>query len=140
MKRLFTFLLSFIGVAAMAQDRWKVCLDRTVLLNTATEDTGKNVIALTAARLNRAKNFTVSYKESEKQKRWERSLLVFDGQDQELQRQAGPKLTLKASALKNLLETHHTIKIYTISSPTDPRMKAQVRIRRVHLCTLVSPS
>jgi hypothetical protein len=137
MKMLFTFLISFIGMSVIAQDSWKVCLDKKVLLNTSTEDAEKNVTKISSADLRKSKTFAVSYKETSPQKGWERTITVYDEKDNELKRQTGKKLTLKASELKTLLDKYKTIKIYTINFPTDPKMKAQVRLRRVHLCTLV---
>lgn len=137
MNFLFIFLLSFIGVTGIAQDSWKVCLDRKVLLNTSTEDAEKNVVKISSADLKKAKTFLVNYIDAAPQKGWERTIIIFNGQDKELSKQTGKKFTLKASTLKTLLHKYQTIKLYTINSPTDPKMKAQVRLRRVHLCTLV---
>ena len=137
MKLLFAFLLSFIAMSTIAQDSWKVCLDKKVLLNASTENEEKNVINVSSADLRNSKNFVVSYKEGSVQKGWERTIIIYDEKDNQLKKQAGKKLSLKASELKILLNKSKAIKIYTINSPTDPKMKAQVRLRRVHLCTLV---
>jgi hypothetical protein len=137
MKIFFAFLLSFVGISAIAQDSWKVCLDKKVLLNTSTEDVEKNVIKLSSAGLNKSKTFIVSYNEATPQKGWERTITAYDGKDNELRKQTGKKFTIKTPELKTLLDKYETIKIYTVNSPTDPKMKSQVRLRRVHLCTLV---
>lgn len=137
MKILFAFFLSFAGVSVVAQDSWKVCLDKKVLLNASTEDAEKNVIKIFSADLRKSKDFVVSYKQFSLQKGWERTISVYDEKDNELKKQTGEKFTLKASELKTLLEKYKTIKIYTINSPTDPKMKARVRLRRVHLCTII---
>ena len=121
----------------MAQDSWKVCLDKKVLLKASTEDAEKNVIKISSNNLIKTKTFVVSYKEASSQKGWERTLTAYDEKDNELKKQTGKKFTLKTSELKTLLGQYKTIKIYTINSPTDPKMKSQVRLRRVHLCTLV---
>ena len=137
MKILFAFLLSLVGASAIAQDNWKVCFDKKVLLNASTEDEQKNVIEITQADMKKSKSFVVSYKESSPQKGWERTIIIYDGKDSELKKQTGEKLYLKTSELKVLLDRSKTIKIYTLNSPTDPKMKSQVRLRRVHLCTLI---
>lgn len=137
MKFVFAFLLSFIGFSAIAQDSWKVCLDKKVLLAASNEDEKKNVIMISAADLNKSKNFTLGYKESSPQKGWERTIRLYDEKDAELKKQKGKKLTLKTSELKSLLNQYRTVKIFTINSPTDPKLEARVRIRRVHLCTLI---
>jgi hypothetical protein len=137
MKILFVFLLTLVEISAIAQDSWKVCLDKKVLLNTSNEDEKKNVIRISVADLNRSKNFTLSYREISPQKDWERTIRLYDEKDNELKKQKGKKLTLKTSELKSLLNQYKTVKIYTLNSPSDPKLKARVRIRRVHLCTLI---
>ena len=137
MKILFAFLLSFIGISAIAQDSWKLCLDKKVLLNAPGEDEKKNIVRISVADLNKSKTLTLSYKEGSPQKGWERTILMYDEKDNELKKQKGKKLKLKTLELKSLLNQYKTVKIYTINSPTDPTLKERVRIRRVHLCTLI---
>jgi hypothetical protein len=134
---LLAFLLSFIGASAMAQDSWKVSLDKKVLLSSSIEDEQKNVVKITSADLKKSKTFEIIFKEASAQKGWERTISIYDEKDKELKKQKGNKFSLKASDLKSLLNQYKTIKIYTLNSPTDPKLKSQVRLRRVHLCTLV---
>jgi hypothetical protein len=136
MKIIFAFLLSCVGMAAIAQDSWKVCLDKKILLSTSIEDAEKNVIKLFFSDLKKRKIFTVNYNEVTHQKGWERTITAYDEKDNELKKQTGKKFSLKTSELKILLDKYKTVKIYTINFPTDPKMKSQVRLRRVHLCTL----
>lgn len=140
MKFLFVFLLSFISSIVVAQDSWKACLDKKALLKTSTENAQKNVIDIPLAALKKNRNFVVSYTESAPQKGWERSISIYNEKDEELQEQKGRRLVLKASELMKLFEKSQTLKIYTTYLPTDPKMKAQIRVRRVHLCTLVLQS
>jgi len=133
---LFAVLLSITGTIAQ-QDSWKVCLEKEVLLQTSKEDEQKNVITFTAADLKKSKTLQINYKQVASDKGWERTLSIYDVNDQELKTVKGNKLSLKSSGLRSLLEQHKTIKFYTLYSPTDPKMKAMVRLRRVHLCTLV---
>ena len=137
MKFLLVFLLSLITISVVAQDSWKVSLDKKIVLKTSTEDAEKNVIKISSADLKKAKIFTVSYIESSPQKGWERTITAYDEKDNELKKQKGKTFTFKTSEPKNLLLKYKTVKIYTTNSPTDPKMKSQVRLRRVHLCTLV---
>lgn len=137
MKILFVFLLSFAAASAVAQNSWKIFVDKKVLLNTSTEDEKKNVIKISSADLNKAKTFVVSFKEISVQEGWERTIIMYDEKDNELRKQAGKRLAVQTSELKALLDKLGTIKIYTINSPTDPKMKARVRIRRIHLCTVI---
>ena len=137
MKILFAFLLGFSGVTAIAQDSWKVCLDKKVLLKASSEDAVKNVIKISSVDLKKNRNFIVNYTDATSQKGWERTIAVYDEKDNELKKQTGKRLSLKTSELKTLLNKYKVIKVYTVNSPIDPKMKSQVRLRRVHLCTLI---
>lgn len=137
MKILFAFLLGFSGVTAIAQDSWKVCLDKKVLLKASSEDAVKNVIKISSVDLKKNRNFIVNYTDATSQKGWERTIAVYDEKDNELKKQTGKRLSLKTSELKTLVNKYKVIKVYTVNSPIDPKMKSQVRLRRVHLCTLI---
>lgn len=137
MKMLFAILLGLIGMTVPGQDSWKVCLDKKVLLNTSSEDTGKNVIRLSLLDLQKSKTFIVAFRQASPQKGWERTITAYDEKNNELEKQKGKTFSLKTSELKILLDKFKTITIYTINSPSDPKIKSQVRLRRVHLCTLV---
>ena len=137
MKIFFAFLLSLMGTLALAQDSWKICLDKKTLLKASTEDEKANIVKISANDLKKGKALVVNYNESSQQKGWERTISVYNADDQELKIQTGKKLSLKVPELKNLLNQYKEIRIYTLYSPTDPKMKMQVRLRRIHLCTLV---
>jgi len=140
MNFLIVFLLSLAGSIVGAQDSWKVCLDKKVLLTTSTEDVEKNIINISSEDLKKNKSLVVSYKQVAPQKGWERSISIYTEKDEELQKQKGKNFVLKTSELKKLLEKNKRLKIFTTYLPTDPKMKAQIRVRRVHLCTLVLQS
>jgi hypothetical protein len=106
-------------------------------LNTSSEDTGKNVIRLSLLDLQKSKTFIVAFRQASPQKGWERTITAYDEKNNELEKQKGKTFSLKTSELKILLDKFKTITIYTINYPTDPKIKSQVRLRRVHLCTLV---
>ena len=129
--------MGFTAISAIPKDTWKICLDKKVLLNTSEEHEEKNIIKIFSSDLKKSRLFIVSYKEESPQLHWERSILVFDEKDNELKKQTGKKLSIKTAELKTILVQSKTIKVYTLYSPTDPKMKPQVRLRRVHLCTLV---
>ena len=137
MKIFFAFILSLISTLALAQDSWKICLDKKTLLKASTEDEKKNIVKISSTDLKKGKALVINYNESSQQKGWERTISVYNADDQELKIQTGKKFSLKVAELKNLLNQYKEIKIYTLNSPTDPKMKMQVRLRRIHLCTLV---
>jgi hypothetical protein len=124
-------------MAAMAQDGWKATWNGKEVLRTTAEDTGQNKIIITPADLRKNKNFTLTYQEEENKKGWERTITAFGPDDTQLVKQKGNTLTIKNPELRSLFKKAKTISIYTWALPTDPKLKARIRVRRVHLCTLV---
>ena len=125
-------LLSFVPV----QDSWKIVLNGKVLLKTATEDAEKNRIKVHKKDLKKKSHMSVVFTEAEHTKGWERFITVFDTRDRELLQQKGAQFNISNAGLLALFKKSDTLSVYTWSLPTDPKQKALVRVRRVHLCTL----
>jgi hypothetical protein len=134
------FLLLMMGLlvhSTQAQDKWIVHVNKKAVLEANEESVEKNQVRVKAADLKKANNFVLTYFENPKQKGWTRSIMIFDSMDKELKRIKGTKLSLTNSNLLSLLKKHKSIQLYTWSIPDDPALKARIRVRRVHLCTLV---
>ena len=134
------FLLIMMGLmvhSTEAQDKWSVHLNKKAVLEASEESAEKNRVGIKASELKKANNFMLTYFENPKQKGWTRSIMIFDSTDKELKRINGTKLSLTNANLLSLLKKHKSIHLYTWSIPDDPALKARIRVRRVHLCTLV---
>ena len=123
--------------SVQAQDKWSVHINKKPLLEATEESPEKNLVSLKLADLKKKNNFILTYFENPKQKGWTRSIMIFDSADKELKRITGTKLSLTNANLLSLLKKNKSIQIYTWSIPNDPELKARIRVRRVHLCTLV---
>lgn len=123
-------------LAALTQPRWEVCLNQKTLLKTGEENEQKNVIHLPASDLQKKNQFLVQYLEATGSD-WERTIMLFDENDHELTRQKGTCFALSGAALLSFFRQTRTLKIYTWALPLDPKRKAAIRVRRVHLCTLI---
>ena len=136
--KFFSLLLIgfFISVAAPAQGSWKVCLNNKTVLKTSTENEEKNIIHINAADLKKKNGFVVNYTDQKKKNDWERTIMIYDENDHEVIQQKGTKFELSNADLRAFFQQSKTLKIYTWALPTDPKLKAAVRVRRVHLCTL----
>lgn len=121
----------------MAQNSWKVCFNGKEVLKASGEDEARNVITINKADLKKKKAFTITFKEDKKQNGWERTIAVYGEKDAELTKQKGARFELSNEALRALFEKSKTLEIYTWALPADPKLKAAIRVRRVHLCTLV---
>ena len=137
MKFLLLFVLVLISLAGFGQGSWKVRLNEKTVLITTVEDEEKNTKRLKKSDMRKKKDFTLHFTEENKKADWERTLLVYDEKDRELVKQKGNHLKIKNSRLLTYFSEAAHLKIYTIALPTDPKLRAAIRVRRVHLCTLV---
>lgn len=137
MKILFTLLTFSLITAFTAQDgSWKIMLNGQTKLQTATEDEAKNVIHIDRGSLNRTGALIVIYDKKPLQKGWTRVITVSDSEG-ELSRHPGNTYRIMNPALRSMLGADSVLKIYSFATPIDPKQAANIRIRRVHLCTLV---
>jgi len=137
MKACLLLLTLALSTSIMAQnDNWKVSHNGKVRLS-AGEENEKNRIEIKAAELNKKGLLSIAFKEGTAQPDWQREIMIFDPSDNELLKQKGSLLKVQNAELKKLFGKSKTLMVYTISLPKDPALAATVRVRRVHLCTLV---
>jgi len=142
MKKIFLLLIfiSAYGASRGQSGSWKITWNKKVILQTTKSDEAANTRSLKASDLKKNYVLEISYKEADAHsaKEWIRSFMVFDESDKELFRKDSTRnLKITAAQLKKLFGDKKKIKIYTIAIPSDPDMAAKVRVRRVHLCTLL---
>lgn len=138
MKLFYLFLASFfISLGAVAQNSWKVLLNDETVLSSSAENEEKNFVLIKKADLKNKKDFSLLYAEKNNKKNWQRVIALYDENDQELFQQEGTKLKMPTASLQSYFKKAKKIRIYTWALPTDPKLKAAIRIRRVHLCTLI---
>jgi hypothetical protein len=135
MKVLSLLFLSLFMVGKLnAQDRWTVLLGKEVLLDARGEDRQANVVTLKKGQW--ANKGLVVAVLPPVEKGWERTITIYDSADGELLRRKGNRLLVDVPTLNRLLK-RGTLHIYTMALPLDPNLRATIRVRRVHLCTLV---
>jgi hypothetical protein len=136
---MFLILIPLFALAtkSFSQDSWKLVLNGKTLMTTSAEDAVKNVVTIKLSDLKKKNDFTVTYTAKPQKDKWERTMAIFTDKDDELFKQQGSKLKIKNATLLSLFKKSKTLKIYTWSLPTDPKLKASVRIRRIHLCTII---
>lgn len=141
MKKLFLLLpVFFTALLAGAQDGWSVRLNNKTLLNAAKENEQANSRTIKASEWKKNGSLEVIFKKPEAREGWIRYIVFVDENDNELTRkEAAKQVKISLTLLKKLVAGKTKIKIYTFSLPADPDLAARVRVRRVHLCTLVLP-
>ena len=120
----------------LQKSSWIISHNNVQRLKTGTEDESKNTISIKRADLKKSGQLFINYTGSQ-EKGWKRTISLFDKEDNELLKHGGNLLKVGNSKLNSLANSLDTIKVYTMAIPSDPAVAATVRVRRVHLATLV---
>jgi hypothetical protein len=138
MKLFYLFTLSlFMSISAHAQQGWKLQLDTRVLLHATEENEEKNIVKLKLTDVKKAKQLLLHYNKAEENKDWVRTIALYDEGDKVLATMKGKKFFISTAVLQKHFKSAGTLKLFTTSIPKDPQLAARIRVRRVHLCTLV---
>lgn len=139
MKLILFIVLGLTGSlsAFSQQDNWKVLHNGNLCLESALENESRNTLALTKADVAQEGFLWVTYLERNRQKGWKRTIALFDERDREVFKREGSIMKLNNEQLAPFFNQSKTIKIYTWALPANPEEAARIRIRRVHLCTLI---
>lgn len=138
MKTIF-FCLSvlFFLFTGAPTDSWKVVHNGKTRLRAVAENEEKNMVRIKKTDLAKSGFLSVAYTEAVKQKGWVRTFRLYSENDEEVEKYSGLLLKLPNARLRALAAKNKSIKLYTLSLPADPGKAAVVRVRRVHLCTIV---
>lgn len=138
--KLIVFLAAiFISItnSSAQMGSWTIKLNNKKVISTAKEDEKANCKKLKISDWNKNGNLEILYKESEPNT-WIRSFLFYDEDDNEIKRiDSTTHSTIPIKQLRNLFQGKKKLIIYTVIAPVDPSIA--IRIRRVHLCTLLLP-
>jgi uncharacterized membrane protein len=136
MRLIITLLLSLVISSSLFAQSWKISTNGKTLLKANVENEEKNKISMKTSNLSK-KGLSLCYTEGkDKKKGWERMIAVYDSTDKELKIQKGNSLQLSRDSLRSYFKNSPQIRIYTWALPTDPKLKALVRVRRIHLATI----
>ena len=142
MKRLLAVILTFSFLFSHSQEnaKWNIILNKKTIFSATEENEPKNKITVKASEFKTGKNFIISYSEmnaAHGKNEWKRIIGIYNVEDKELVRKDTATLTMSTGQMKKWLLENKTVKVYSWSLPKDPKEAARVRIRRVHLCTIV---
>jgi hypothetical protein len=122
---------------AEAQDKWTVKLNNKLVLTATQEDTLANTYTISAADWRKTGCLEIRYKAADPDP-WIRSFLLYDENDNQLLSKDSVNYTrITLSKLRKLFSGKKKLIIYSVIAPKNPMM--MVKVRRVHLCTLLLP-
>jgi hypothetical protein len=140
MKSILTLIAFSILSAFTFQDgSWKIMHNGQTKLQSSVENESKNVVTINKADLSKSGVLAINFDEKPQPIGWVRVISLNDTEENVLSKHAGNFFrilnpTLKAMVVRDVADT---IKIYSWATPVNPKDAANIRIRRVHLCTLV---
>jgi hypothetical protein len=140
MKSILFFALGVLTLSFMNNqtDNWKVFHNKNLLLSASEESEEKNRVTLSKAELSQTGVLALSYTGAALDTGWKRSFMIIDESGNILgEKESYYGFKLKNADLKKLFGKGSILKIYTWAIPKDPAKAALVRVRRVHLCTVV---
>lgn len=119
----------------VAKPGWQVLVNKQLVLQSNTEDAAVNSRIVKAADLFNT-NLQIIYTETP-DAQLNRSYIIMDNNRRELFRTENTKQPIAGAALKKAAGGETTLVVYTLAIPSDPALAATVRVRPVHLCTLI---
>ena len=138
MKKLFLLITAFIfSMTIYGQQRWTVSHQKMVILKNVEEDPESNTITVTKSSLSQEGNLTFTFKINDGTVN--RTLMADDSSRVGIKSWENIKKTTSISnaELKKLFNGRTKIMFYFTEIPKDPAKAAVVRMRPVHLCTLM---
>ncbi|GAA4345526.1 hypothetical protein [Flaviaesturariibacter amylovorans] len=121
---------------AAADASWTLRSGTRLLLRSNAEDAARNVATLKRSALKKKGTLVLTYTPGEAMPGWERTITLYTGADQDLQRQTGNSFRLSHKALAAFAKGQKELHLYTMALPTDPNLRSTIRVRRVHLATI----
>lgn len=137
MKILLVVLLTFSKAHIRAQDNWTVTHLKKELLQASTEDTAANRVVLKYGDLKKWGALQLTYQEIPQRAGWKRTVFFIDDAQNEVATAHGNKFLFRNRKLRHAAKHARRLYVYTSTLPMDPDVAATVRVRRVHLCTLI---
>ncbi|MBI5370928.1 MAG: hypothetical protein HZA79_02750 [Sphingobacteriales bacterium] len=138
MKKIIVLLSILCCSAALfGQQRWTVSHQKKTILKNVGEDEKKNIIQVKKAALSLPGCLTISFKINDGTVN--RTLMADDSSRVGLKSWENVKKTIsiKNADLKKLFNGQHKLLLYFTEIPKDPSKAAVVRMRPIHICTLI---
>lgn len=124
------------SIVITAKPGWQVFVNKQLILQSNTEDAAANSKTIAAKDLFTDNGLQIIYTE-EPDAQLNRSYIIMDTNRRELFRTENTKQPINGAELKKAIGDQKTIVLYTVAIPSDPALAATVRVRPVHVCTLI---
>ena len=131
---LFFFSIIFSASNMLAQDSWRISLNKKTVLISSESNEVLNTKKVNPADWNKNGYLEINYKEVDTGF-WRRSFQFDDENGFQLySKDSTTKIKIPIPELRKLFTGKKEVRIFMVMSPLDPNI--MVRMQRVHLCTL----
>lgn len=135
---LFAFVFTVNG-KVNANDSCQIILNKRVIFR-GEADQQNAVLFIEAKQFKKGDYLTLRYCSENESKGWNRTFYLNDANDEnlktiELSKQSG-SASIDASVLNKQIEKRAPVFIYTMSLPTDKKLAARIRARRIFMCKI----
>lgn len=138
MKRyLLLSILSFAGLVSTAQLNWNISYQKKDMLKKVTENPAKNLVNIPKKSLKKSGSFIISFNNPDTAYNY--TLMVDDDNHSGIKSWDNmiKSVTITTSELSSIFQNNTKIHFYYTAIPKDPAKAAVVRMRPVHVCTLI---
>ncbi len=115
---------------------WQIFVNKQQVLQSNMEDVNTNIKSVKTTDLFATDGLKIVYTEDPDAK-VNRSFIIMDDNRQELYRFEKNGVAISGTELQQALGKNKTAAIYSLAIPSDPALAATVRVRPIHLCTLI---
>ena len=130
--------MSLLPAFGFSQESWDITFAKKTLLKKAAENPEKNSVKISRTSLTTKNKFILKLNDVDTAYNITIEVTSEDGTGQQSWKYTGKQLTISGATLKKLLTGRNKIKFQYMAIPKDPNLAAVVRIRPVHICTVVA--
>jgi hypothetical protein len=136
-KFILVSLLSAVALISNAQTKCSVSVFGKKALNNAEENVAKNIIKIEKKLLKKSGNFIISFNNYDTA--YKRTVMINDAEGQGIINfeDVNKPITISSKQLKTILNGKNKILFYYTKIPSDPSKAAIVRMRPIHICTVL---
>jgi hypothetical protein len=137
-KFLIIAFMSLLPAIGLSQESWDITFAKKTLLKKTAENPEKNIVKISRTSLTTKNKFVLKLNDIDTAYYITIEATTEDGSGQQSWKYTGKSLIISGSNLKKLLTGRNKIKFQYMAIPKDPDLAAVVRLRPIHICTVVA--
>ena len=136
-KIIYLVILLFITTMAEAQQNWDVCVQKKTVLKKVEESRENNVVKIKRTALGNKTSLTIKFNDADTANNITLTVDKEAGGGLASWEFTGKPITISGQELKKLFIGENKLVFTYTAIPKDPRLAMVVRVRPVHVCSVV---